>query len=656
MSTPHNAGPQGKRDWRRFLNKNREGVAYFEAQEHILLANPVGYFEHRCMTIDNKQTILSEWRNWMDAFRDSEYQALRDLARVQRALESDATAYLTNTILVDRKVELLEISKNQLNQNGHEMTELLNAGKSLTVWLPIVYGTLVLPTIPAKITTAPPPSTAVYEDTHTSACMESHVASPSIVKSSTSASLSHKRKQALEVLLRTNEKKRNTSLKATRGKKRKEDMSRSNALGAEVPSSVSESKKNRRTERFQRLNESRFWRLSSGKCVEKVLFEASLTASATIKIRSYTIDLKCPITKGLFSDKDWDEIERQHQFVLPELPVATIEYLLKVKQAMIDFRPMTDVPLPVEDSDSCELILDTFRVWQRLYRKTPSPFVVHDLTEAFWGRKSWPLLMELLDGQDNLYMIDGEKAGLESSKRKNQGRQWRPDTPMPRKQVGRKLDLITRDVLDKKDWMIVERMKNWDEKSTKFLKESGYDLFRETHTIMSHRLQDTMNRHFENEVRFFGLYTGDRGFQSFELRPAGAGSYVSLFKEYPIYELPTSMADMKAHVQGIVHLLQLRKCMIDTIESYRRTEQNDESGSEEEQDQDLSWVYGNSRGRLDAETTLASSPIASPVYSGVSFCQQMEVSSREPSPEPLPGRSLTMDGDGDDLDLYEVMD
>lgn len=143
-----------------------------------------------------------------------------------------------------------------------------------------------------------------------------------------------------------------------------------------------------------------------------------------------------------------------------------------------------------------------------MYRKVPSPFVVQDLSEAYWGRKSWPLLMELLEDQDNIFMIDGEKMGLESSRRRNNGREWKPDTKSPRKLIGRKLDLIARDVQDLKDWMIVERMKKWDEVSNKFLKESSCDLFRETHTIMAARLQDTMNIGFRDEARFFGIYTG----------------------------------------------------------------------------------------------------------------------------------------------------
>ncbi|KAF9345068.1 hypothetical protein BGX34_005052, partial [Mortierella sp. NVP85] len=110
----------------------------------------------------------------------------------------------------------------------------------------------------------------------------------------------------------------------------------------------------------------------------------------------YTIDFECEATRQLFTE-EWVEIKGQELFVLPMLPTTVVRYLLKVQQAFNDQEPVVNVPLPTEERDSCELILDSFRVWERMYRKVPSPFVVQDLSEAYWGRKSWPLLMELLE-------------------------------------------------------------------------------------------------------------------------------------------------------------------------------------------------------------------------------------------------------------------
>lgn len=85
----------------------------------------------------------------MECFRKSEFQGLRDLGGKSHSAESDASAYLTNNILMSRKVDLLEINKEQLARNGHEMTELLDK--------------VALPTM-----TSPPQalaSVAIFDDT-----------------------------------------------------------------------------------------------------------------------------------------------------------------------------------------------------------------------------------------------------------------------------------------------------------------------------------------------------------------------------------------------------------------------------------------------------------------------------------------------------------
>jgi hypothetical protein len=122
MNIPRKAGLQKGLDWRLALNKNRQGVAYFTGLKTIHSATPTGYFEFRCMRNDSKEAILREWEVWMECFRKSEFQGLRELGGKSHTAESDASAYLTNSILMSRKVDLLEINKEQLARNGPEMT------------------------------------------------------------------------------------------------------------------------------------------------------------------------------------------------------------------------------------------------------------------------------------------------------------------------------------------------------------------------------------------------------------------------------------------------------------------------------------------------------------------------------------------------------
>jgi hypothetical protein len=105
-------------------------------------------------------------------------------------------------------------------------------------------------------------------------------------------------------------------------------------------------------------------------------------------------------------------------------------------------------------------------------------------------------------------MVDGEKRGLDSSRRRNMGRQFNPEEPA-RRRCGRKLDLICRDEQLLHDWMVVERMRHWDPQSTKLLKESECDVLREMVTIAHNRMFE-VSAAFRGSCAFFGEYTGGK--------------------------------------------------------------------------------------------------------------------------------------------------
>ncbi|KAI7831464.1 hypothetical protein BC939DRAFT_498913 [Gamsiella multidivaricata] len=202
------------------------------------------------------------------------------------------------------------------------------------------------------------------------------------------------------------------------------------------------------------------------------------------------------------------------------------------------------------------------RAIELMYKKQPSPFAVNDLSESYWARESWPLLMELLDDVENMYMLDGEKMGVDPSRRRNQGRSCDLEEDISRKRVGRKLDWTARDIL----------------------------------TIMQNRFHETQDDSFQKQARFFGIYIGDRGFQAFELRPADGQSYVTLFHLHHLQELPVNMNNLKIHFQGLTKLIQIR--------ATDGEKQKDEGIQEEN---DMSWLYDR-REDLNVNLFLASSP------------------------------------------------
>ncbi|KAG0013439.1 hypothetical protein BGZ82_002142 [Podila clonocystis] len=265
-----------------------------------------------------------------------------------------------------------------------------------------------------------------------------------------------------------------------------------------------------RIERFEIMDQHQFWRLRSGRTVEEILYNASLKIEANFKMRSYTIDYDCERTKALFTKDEWKEMNVLNDFQLPKLPESTEMYLRDVRKAIVLEQHVASVPVPKEDRFSCELVLRSFLSWTQLYVSKPCPFGNKDLSESFWCREAWPIMKGLLSDVDGITMIDGEKAGLESGKRKNTGRKVDPEIPTARKKIGRKLDLVARDTTNKRDWLIVESLKEWDEVSTKYLRELDVSLFKDLHLIASHRLQELSSAQFRSEARFLSVYSGGK--------------------------------------------------------------------------------------------------------------------------------------------------
>lgn len=119
-----------------------------------------------------------------------------------------------------------------------------------------------------------------------------------------------------------------------------------------------------------------------------------------------------------------------------------------------------------------------------LYKANPSPFGNDRLSESYWAREAWPLLKNLLADVDGITMVDGDNHGYESTRRNGQDRRLDQEGWSPRKPGGDKLDLVARDVVNKRDWVVGEAKKEWDELGTDFLLQIGVKLYKQLHLIM----------------------------------------------------------------------------------------------------------------------------------------------------------------------------
>ncbi|KAI7815747.1 hypothetical protein BC939DRAFT_92178 [Gamsiella multidivaricata] len=154
----------------------------------------------------------------------------------------------------------------------------------------------------------------------------------------------------------------------------------------------------RSKQRYRGMDKCKFWHLKSGRDVETVLFEASLGGAATFRIRSYTIDYDCPLTRALFTNEEWSELCEQRAFDVPDLCKTTEQYLVSLRKALNRGDHVTTVPIPKTDVIACELALLSIIQWTQIYKANPSPFDnITETSEAFWCREGWPLLRRILE-------------------------------------------------------------------------------------------------------------------------------------------------------------------------------------------------------------------------------------------------------------------
>ena len=81
-------------------------------------------------------------------------------------------------------------------------------------------------------------------------------------------------------------------------------------------------------ESYAKMKKTQKWILSSGTCVEDVIFEHCNKLSAESLLHSWTIDLDDPEAEALFTAEEWKEIRREIRR-LPKVDEIFVESLMR---------------------------------------------------------------------------------------------------------------------------------------------------------------------------------------------------------------------------------------------------------------------------------------------------------------------------------------
>nr|CAG8600785.1 674_t:CDS:1 [Entrophospora candida] len=218
------------------------------------------------------------------------------------------------------------------------------------------------------------------------------------------------------------------------------------------------------------------WTLkSSGRVVEKVIYEYARTLTHESYLHSFIINDVDMATRSLFSGEEWKEITTSEIKDKPKLEHENVELLKKYTVNNIQelrkalFKPF--VPDGDEYNRNIHFDLDfinyAYRGMLFLWEKEEDPFDPLKL-EGWYEMGVWSCLVDPAFSNLNIDLVRGEGMSLASSDRKNHER-----SVADRKMIGRKGDGVFRLCKKRLEFGAIEAGRKWEgQHGTKYLTDS----------------------------------------------------------------------------------------------------------------------------------------------------------------------------------------
>ncbi|KAG0366531.1 hypothetical protein BGZ54_005219 [Gamsiella multidivaricata] len=355
--------------------------------------------------------------------------------------------------------------------------------------------------------------------------------------------------------------------------------------------------RHRLRERYMDMADEKKWMLPSGKYAEDAF-----------SMHSFVIDLGDKRTRQAFRGEDWRAIE-ERALLLSDQPMHHLveEYLdtfdLSDSESKLENLRTATYYDPLQDADASdlgdaatyeeivfevELVRKLMWEWWLLYQKSANPFITGtSLSEAWWATHAFPTLGCLVDDVDNCFAINGEKSGIESSRRKNR---HRPEEPVKatRKKVGTKADIFIRTLgHTPRDWSVTESGHLWDTFGNKAIGESREKLSRQLMDILRHRAQECRwNKRFLEGAKVLGFVTGGSKITRMDIM-FGGGHYAMILKGHGLYSLGENLDQFKLNLRVAKFLLKSRGAVIQLMRLFNRSlRQKEEGVDDDDEDQD----------------------------------------------------------------------
>ncbi|KAK3821634.1 MAG: hypothetical protein J3Q66DRAFT_333867 [Benniella sp.] len=315
--------------------------------------------------------------------------------------------------------------------------------------------------------------------------------------------------------------------------------------------------------RYRNLGEK--WVLESGTVVEDVLYTAGSNENCAVfsPIHSFMIDLDDPNTETLFSEADWKEIRSD----LPPFQHYGDEADKYLDQCMdVDTKEGLKAVLEMRQQDpECRIIHYCLDQWEELLISESSPFpVAAQLGEPWWKENAWGVCRRLATAVKDAFIIMGEKAGHDSTERRNQD-----ISNDDRKRIGVKADFLWRTISSPDvDWSAGESATVWDPASMKYRHEGVFKLPRQLHDILVARTSEVGGVDSLRKEYVCGLLTGGPVIQKVQICWGTKGKNITRFFRSPERRLFSTVQELGTSLLAVHDLLILRATTLRLCRTY----------------------------------------------------------------------------------------
>lgn len=318
---------------------------------------------------------------------------------------------------------------------------------------------------------------------------------------------------------------------------------------------------------FNCMKKENMWRLSTGKYVEKELFDLGKKLEFEHAVHSFIVDVDDVIIREHFNKTELDEIDNAPAPQVPELSDEIVEFLDKFdhKTKLDDIRmiikeTMFDGSYDREkDHDKDYIIYAIYSLVREIQNES-----LKDLNlEAWFNCHVWNAIFDQAFGDlKTISVVRGESSSLASASRKNSERK-----SGERRKMGRRGDWILRRVSNgvKDEFGAGEAGKSWfDKNGTKVLKEKGLKLPK-TLKDMLKKLMDKVD--WDSKIQTVGMiHAGMMIMTIYMDNPKG---YICRVRHGEPMEVPDEEENFSSVLEILASVLNMKAVVRETMKVVR---------------------------------------------------------------------------------------